>query len=42
MNLRQIDENFSIAEQVHKHDLPILKEAGYTDVVCNRPDNEAR
>ncbi len=40
MNLREIDDNFSIAEQIHKHDLMILKEAGYTDVVCNRPDNE--
>ena len=40
MNLREIDNKFSIAEQIHKHDLPVLKEAGYTDVVCNRPDNE--
>ena len=40
MNLREIDDNFSIAEQIHQHDLAILKEAGYTDVVCNRPDNE--
>jgi sulfide:quinone oxidoreductase len=40
MNLREIDDNFSIAEQIHKHDLMLLKEAGYTDVVCNRPDNE--
>ncbi len=40
MNLREIDDNFSIAEQIHESDLMILKEAGYTDIVCNRPDYE--
>ena len=40
MNLRKISDDYSIAEQVHEDHLPGLAGAGFTDVVCNRPDNE--
>ncbi len=40
MNIREIDQHFSIAEQVYLADLGTLAELGYTDVVCNRPDGE--
>lgn len=40
MNLRKVSDDYSIAEQVHEDHLPGLAGAGFTDVVCNRPDRE--
>lgn len=40
MNIRKIHPNFSIAEQIDLDHLDDLSRLGFTDIVCNRPDNE--
>ena len=36
----QLDESFSVSAQITPADLEKVKAAGFTAVICNRPDNE--
>ena len=40
MDLRQITETYSVAPQLAPTDMAALAEAGFTTVICNRPDGE--
>jgi len=40
MDIRQITLDYSVAPQIEAEDFPALREAGFTDVICNRPDDE--
>lgn len=40
MDIRRITDNFSVSPQIRPEDVPTLAEAGYTRVICNRPDSE--
>jgi uncharacterized protein (TIGR01244 family) len=40
MNIRKIDEDFSITGQVRPDQLQAVMEAGFRAIVCARPDNE--
>ncbi|KLE34620.1 TIGR01244 family sulfur transferase [Aurantiacibacter luteus] len=40
MDIRRVDESFAVAPQVHASDMQALADAGFTDVMCNRPDGE--
>ncbi|GAB1581022.1 TIGR01244 family sulfur transferase [Phyllobacterium phragmitis] len=41
MDIRQIDENFSVTGQIAPDDIRDIVAAGYQTLICNRPDNEA-
>ncbi len=38
--MRQITEKYHVSPQITPDDVPALKEAGITTVICNRPDAE--
>lgn len=40
MNIRKIDNRFSITGQIQPEDLQALAEAGFRGVICARPDHE--
>ena len=40
MDIRRVDDNFAVAPQVQPDDMQALADAGFTDVMCNRPDGE--
>lgn len=40
MNIRQITPNYFVSPQIDPADLPAIKEAGFSTVICNRPDAE--
>ena len=40
MDVRQITETYHAAPQVNPEDMAALAEAGFTTVICNRPDVE--
>jgi len=40
MNIRKIDDQFSIAGQIAPEDVKALAEAGYKAILCARPDDE--
>ncbi|KAF0675012.1 TIGR01244 family sulfur transferase [Profundibacterium mesophilum] len=40
MDIRQITPDYAVAGQVAREDFAALAEAGFTDVICNRPDTE--
>ncbi|GGD65240.1 TIGR01244 family phosphatase [Erythrobacter arachoides] len=40
MDIRRVDENFAVAAQVAASDMQAIADAGYTDIMCNRPDGE--
>jgi len=40
MDIRQITPDYAVSPQIAPEDLPALKEAGFTTVICNRPDAE--
>jgi len=40
MNIRKIDENFSVTGQISVADVKTLAEAGYRGIICARPDGE--
>ncbi|WP_422371103.1 TIGR01244 family sulfur transferase [Hoeflea sp.] len=41
MDLRPIDQSYSVAGQISPEDLEAIKAAGFKSVVCHRPDGEA-
>ena len=40
MDVRQISPRYSVSPQIALEDLPAIAEAGFTTVICNRPDAE--
>lgn len=40
MDIRRITDRFSVSPQIRPEDVPTLAEAGFTRVICNRPDAE--
>lgn len=40
MDLRKITDNFSVSPQIAPGDLPAIRDAGFSAILCNRPDAE--
>jgi sulfide:quinone oxidoreductase len=40
MQIRKLDGNFAVSEQITTHDIGAIAAAGYRAIICNRPDNE--
>lgn len=40
MNIRNITEGYNVSPQISAEDVPAIKAAGITTVICNRPDME--
>lgn len=40
MDIRQITPAYSVTPQIEPTDLPAIAAAGFTTVICNRPDDE--
>ncbi len=40
MNLKPIADDFSVSPQIAAEDMAAIKEAGFTTIICNRPDDE--
>ena len=40
MDIRHLSETFAVSPQIEPEDLAALKAAGFTTIVCNRPDAE--
>jgi len=40
MDIRPLTDDFSAAPQIDPADMPAIAAAGYTTVICNRPDEE--
>ncbi len=40
MKMTQLGKNFFVGAQIAEDDLALLANEGFTDIVCNRPDEE--
>ncbi|MGR3759024.1 TIGR01244 family sulfur transferase [Roseobacteraceae bacterium NS-SX3] len=40
MDARELTPRYSVSPQISAEDLPAIAEAGFTTVICNRPDAE--
>ncbi|WP_068300089.1 TIGR01244 family sulfur transferase [Pararhodobacter sp. CCB-MM2] len=40
MDIRPLDATYSVTPQITQEDIPAIKAAGFTTVICNRPDRE--
>lgn len=40
MDIRPITPSFSVSPQIEPGDIAAIAEAGYTTIICNRPDSE--
>ena len=40
MDIREITPNYSVSPQISAEDIPAIVEAGFTCIICNRPDAE--
>src|SRR5690554_3568331 len=40
MEIRPLSDNYSVSPQISTDDVPAIAAAGYTTVICNRPDGE--
>ncbi|WP_343079507.1 TIGR01244 family sulfur transferase [Ostreiculturibacter nitratireducens] len=40
MEIRSLTPDYAVAPQITAEDVPALKAAGFTRVICNRPDEE--
>ncbi|MGR3550983.1 TIGR01244 family sulfur transferase [Pseudooceanicola sp.] len=40
MQIRQVTPRYSVSPQIAPEDLPVLRDQGFTTVICNRPDEE--
>ena len=40
MNFAQVTPRYAVAPQIDPADAVAIREAGFTDVICNRPDEE--
>ncbi len=41
MELKRINDDVSVAPQISPEDLPVIKAAGFTTIINNRPDGES-
>lgn len=40
LEIKQIDENYSVAGQIDAADVADIAQAGFASIICNRPDSE--
>jgi uncharacterized protein (TIGR01244 family) len=40
MQIRPITESYAVSPQIDPDDIPAIKAAGFTTIICNRPDAE--
>lgn len=40
MDIRPLTPDYAVSPQIAPEDLPAIRAAGYTTVICNRPDGE--
>jgi len=40
LDIRQVTEDFAVAPQIAPEDMAVLREAGFTRIIANRPDGE--
>ncbi|PYE81409.1 TIGR01244 family sulfur transferase [Pseudoroseicyclus aestuarii] len=40
MDIRQITSGYAVSPQIRPEEVAAIKEAGYTTIICNRPDAE--
>ncbi|WP_102224295.1 TIGR01244 family sulfur transferase [Acidimangrovimonas sediminis] len=40
MDIRQIAETYAVSPQIDPGDVALIREAGFTTLICNRPDAE--
>lgn len=40
MDIRPLTETYAVSPQIDPSDMPAVKAAGFTTVICNRPDHE--
>ncbi|TKT80958.1 TIGR01244 family sulfur transferase [Aquamicrobium sp. LC103] len=40
MEIRQINDDYSVAPQIEASDVALVKQAGFKSLICNRPDDE--
>ncbi len=40
MTIRKVDDHFAQSPQIQPDDIKLIAEAGYTGIVCARPDDE--
>jgi uncharacterized protein (TIGR01244 family) len=40
MDIRAITPTYAVSPQIDPEDVPAIKEAGFTTIICNRPDAE--
>lgn len=40
MDIRTLTPDYSVSPQISVEDLPAIAQAGFTTVICNRPDSE--
>ncbi|SDE03760.1 TIGR01244 family sulfur transferase [Limimaricola pyoseonensis] len=40
MDIRRIAPDYAVSPQIAPEDIPAIKEAGFSTVLCNRPDEE--
>ncbi|MBV6658243.1 MAG: TIGR01244 family phosphatase [Devosiaceae bacterium] len=40
MDIRKVTETFAVSPQIEVSDIPAIAEAGFTAIICNRPDEE--
>jgi uncharacterized protein (TIGR01244 family) len=41
MDIREVDQDYSVAGQISVADIPAIAAAGFKTLICNRPDHEA-
>jgi uncharacterized protein (TIGR01244 family) len=41
MDIRPLTPDFAVSPQISAEDIPALKEAGFTHIICNRPSMES-
>ncbi len=41
MDIRVLSPSFAVSPQIHAHDMSAIADAGYTHIICNRPDAES-
>lgn len=40
MDIRQVTETFAVSPQIAVEDVQLIADAGYTTIICNRPNGE--
>jgi len=40
MDIRQLSPNYAVSPQIAVEDVPAIAQAGFTTIICNRPDPE--